>query len=379
MSGHIRVVVFLCACLAAGAVAAQDSYDSDGDGLDDNEDNCTLVANAPPPGLPQRDTDGDYRGNMCDADFNNDNQINFTDLAIMKLHFFSANPDTDLDGDGSTNFTDLNLLVGQFFGRPGPTATDPATPPCNCYWSRDCGSGDSCDWGVLTKEDNCVWRDVKPDSVVGAGCSIESNRDSGEWVAGICDGVCKANVLGSTIGGEDSELMAQTLSLWGAAMLKPSMRGGGPIDSVLASAALDMPFDSASAPLILGRHATDMLALAAGDSFYDYFCHWEGHPDEAGPVVDLSRDSCRARAGQLTIEAFAAELRAPGSAAAIMQRIPQYCAGWQLLFASACDIGPGALACAIEIIEGQAHFLRTPGVEPPSTDPLRMLQGAMAR
>jgi hypothetical protein len=59
--------------------------DSDGDGLLDTSDNCTLVPNA-----DQRDTNGDGYGNACDADLDNNGTINFTDLATLKATFFGA-------------------------------------------------------------------------------------------------------------------------------------------------------------------------------------------------------------------------------------------------------------------------------------------------
>lgn len=49
--------------------------DTDGDGHDDQVDNCRQIPNA-----DQRDTDGDDFGNACDPDFNNDGIINFSDL-----------------------------------------------------------------------------------------------------------------------------------------------------------------------------------------------------------------------------------------------------------------------------------------------------------
>ena len=91
--------------------------DQDGDGVTDDIDNCTLVANS-----AQRDTDGDRIGNFCDADLNNDCDINFLDLGLLKSVFFSADPDADLNGDGDVNFLDLGLMKATFFGPPGPGA-----------------------------------------------------------------------------------------------------------------------------------------------------------------------------------------------------------------------------------------------------------------
>lgn len=91
--------------------------DTDGDGVPDSVDNCTLVANA-----DQRDTNGDGFGNICDADLNNDCLVNFGDLAHIRLWFSMTDPDADLDGNGVVNFIDLNLLNMMFYSTatPGP-------------------------------------------------------------------------------------------------------------------------------------------------------------------------------------------------------------------------------------------------------------------
>ncbi len=93
------------------------AIDSDGDGVADNADNCTLVANA-----DQRDTDGDGYGNICDPDFNADNRTDFADLAQLKSVFFTtSNPDQDLNGDNRVDFEDLAILKSYFFKSPGPS------------------------------------------------------------------------------------------------------------------------------------------------------------------------------------------------------------------------------------------------------------------
>ena len=95
----------------------QDELDTDGDGVTDATDNCTLVANA-----DQRDTDDDGIGSQCDPDLDNDCVVNFIDLGQIKSVFFSADPNADFDGDGSVNFTDLGLMKEMFFLPPGPAA-----------------------------------------------------------------------------------------------------------------------------------------------------------------------------------------------------------------------------------------------------------------
>ena len=94
--------------------------DTDGDGIVDSADNCTLVANP-----AQRDTDNDGYGNYCDPDFNGDLVVNAGDLAYMKSVFLTPDPDADLNGDGSVNAGDLAILKTFFFGPPGPSGIIP--------------------------------------------------------------------------------------------------------------------------------------------------------------------------------------------------------------------------------------------------------------
>ncbi len=97
--------------------------DSDGDGVNDDTDNCTLVANA-----SQLDSNGDGIGNACDADTNNDCIVNFLDFAPFPPAIFSQpgdanwNPDVDFNGDGVVNFLDQPLFPQTLFGPPGPSA-----------------------------------------------------------------------------------------------------------------------------------------------------------------------------------------------------------------------------------------------------------------
>ena len=94
--------------------------DLDNDSVGDAVDNCTLAANS-----DQRDTDGDGYGNICDPDFDNSGVINASDLAYLKSHFFSTDPDADLDGSGFVNAADLAILKQMFFGPPGPSGLVP--------------------------------------------------------------------------------------------------------------------------------------------------------------------------------------------------------------------------------------------------------------
>jgi len=100
--------------------------DTDGDGVIDDNDNCTLVKNP-----DQRDTDSDGYGSLCDGDLNNDGNANTLDLNLYKLaHRTSVgdanyNVDADFNGDGSINTLDLNIYKGLHRKPPGPSCCAP--------------------------------------------------------------------------------------------------------------------------------------------------------------------------------------------------------------------------------------------------------------
>jgi len=100
-------------------VAVAMPADSDGDGVDDTLDNCTVVAN---PG--QQDADGDGHGNHCDADLdNNCGAVNIFDLFAFKAAFGIADPVADLNASGgAVNIFDLFAFKTLFGVPPGPSA-----------------------------------------------------------------------------------------------------------------------------------------------------------------------------------------------------------------------------------------------------------------
>jgi uncharacterized repeat protein (TIGR01451 family) len=98
--------------------------DSDEDGVEDFEDNCTQVANA-----SQCDSDADGFGNHCDADFDNSGFVNFVDLGLLRIGFFgdSIAPEyneLDLNCDGAVNMVDLGAFRNLFGSQPGPSANE---------------------------------------------------------------------------------------------------------------------------------------------------------------------------------------------------------------------------------------------------------------
>ena len=103
--------------------------DTDGDGVTDGIDNCTLLSN---PG--QEDTSGDGIGNLCDADINDDCIVNFIDIAQFTPRFNTATGDPlydenfDIDSSGSLNFVDYIAFTSNFQMPPGPSANE-CIPP----------------------------------------------------------------------------------------------------------------------------------------------------------------------------------------------------------------------------------------------------------
>jgi hypothetical protein len=90
--------------------------DSDGDGVVDSQDNCTLVPNA-----DQRNTDGDRYGNICDPDFDDNEFVGRADFAYFRSMLQTADPDADLNDDGIVNFGDFQIMRPYFGGPPGPS------------------------------------------------------------------------------------------------------------------------------------------------------------------------------------------------------------------------------------------------------------------
>ena len=355
MNGFKWTTLLAGSVLSVTVAFAADSFDSDDDGFDDNSDNCTLVANP-----DQRDTNGDGFGNLCDPDLNNNDIVDAPDAVRMRRQLGAQGKDldADLDGNGVVLLGDVNILRESFGGKPGPSGATPDTPACNCYFSGDCvGVNQFCDWGPggFTVEDICWWREPKP-TEPGNGCSTEYE---GPFIA-LCDGICSADFLGSSVGHEDTEMLVAAARAWTSAMLEPSRRGGGPVDELFASQARAVPFASPYSAEIIGRNAADLLGVASSSDFYDYFCHYEHHPDELGDFVNLEGDACRIGAARVAMEALTTEMLSPGTGASKVQAIANLCPGWQEMFAPRCPAGPEALNCMQELVASMARFLTTP-------------------
>ncbi|HHJ38475.1 MAG: hypothetical protein AXA67_12915 [Methylothermaceae bacteria B42] len=109
-----RIVLALSLIYSSSGIA----QDTDGDGIDNQFDNCIEIANP-----DQRDSNGDGFGNACDADLDNNGFVSFNDLALFKSAFNTSNADADLDGSGFVSFNDLVIFKTLFNKPPGPAGS----------------------------------------------------------------------------------------------------------------------------------------------------------------------------------------------------------------------------------------------------------------
>ena len=104
--------------------------DFDGDGVLDDSDNCSIKANP-----AQDDTDGDYCGNLCDADYNQSGVVTIADFGQFAICFGQLNcalyqhvePISDAN---IVNLADFGYFAVAFGGIPGPSGTTASTVAC---------------------------------------------------------------------------------------------------------------------------------------------------------------------------------------------------------------------------------------------------------
>jgi len=116
----------------------RDQADSDGDKIGDACDNCKAVANT-----NQLDTDADAAGDVCDTDIDNDGALNAADNCPNVPNKLQA--DTDKDGLG-------DACDGDIDGDGVPNKDDPCPFTPNATTGCD---GDIDNDGILDAVDNC--------------------------------------------------------------------------------------------------------------------------------------------------------------------------------------------------------------------------------
>ncbi len=86
-----------------------DNFDSDGDGIPDDCDNCVLVPNP-----DQRDSDGDRRGDACAGDFDGDGIGDLRDNCDQLFNIDQRDTDGDGVGDGCDDDDDDDGVIDTF-------------------------------------------------------------------------------------------------------------------------------------------------------------------------------------------------------------------------------------------------------------------------
>ncbi len=104
--------------------------DTDGDGVVDSFDNCSLKQNP-----AQDDTDGDFCGNLCDADYNQNGTVTVADFGQFSIVFGTTGHPLQqhvepISAGAIVNVADFGYFSTAFGGGTGPSGTTPGTAAC---------------------------------------------------------------------------------------------------------------------------------------------------------------------------------------------------------------------------------------------------------
>ena len=166
-----------CGCGCGSVLVAMtdrgDTYqfadDFDGDGIEDEFDNCAFTAN-----YEQSDSDGDMTGDACDVCVNVADPLQ----ADMDADGFGDFCDEDIDGDNVLNGADNCPSA------PNAAQVDSESPTPD-------GVGDACDTdddddGILDIDDPCR---LIPGTTVGLGCDDDADGDGIEGARDLCPNI----------------------------------------------------------------------------------------------------------------------------------------------------------------------------------------------
>jgi hypothetical protein len=126
----VASLVFLVCLVPSISIAQEPDFDSDG--VEDAFDNCSIAVNT-----GQDDTDGDFCGNLCDADYDNSGIVGFSDFGRFANNCFAfpGEPDelvchVEPIPNCTCGFADFGFFAGAFGKAPGPSGTTPGTTAC---------------------------------------------------------------------------------------------------------------------------------------------------------------------------------------------------------------------------------------------------------
>jgi len=126
----IFAAMFALVLWGTPAFAGPGGTDTDGDGVLDNFDNCSLKMNP-----AQDDTDGDDCGNLCDADYTQDGLVKINDFGQFSVVFgMTGHPlQQHVEPISAANVVavnDFGYLSSAFGGGTGPSGTTAGTTAC---------------------------------------------------------------------------------------------------------------------------------------------------------------------------------------------------------------------------------------------------------
>jgi hypothetical protein len=124
------LAVFL---LTAASALAGSNPDFDLDGVGDAIDNCSITANA-----AQDDSDADFCGNLCDADYDQSGVVGYPDFGIFFSCFgtgsFNCYIALHFEGfigpERAVGFTEFGFFTANYGTVPGPSGSTPGTVAC---------------------------------------------------------------------------------------------------------------------------------------------------------------------------------------------------------------------------------------------------------
>ena len=168
-------------------ISVTSCLDTDGDGICDNTDNCSLIANT-----SQLDTDGDGLGDACDTDDDNDGVLDVSDNCPLIANASQLDTDSDGLGDACDADDDNDGVLDV-------SDNCPLIANSSQLDTDGDGLGDACDVdidndGVINATDNCALI-ANPDQMdtdadgIGNVCDTDNDND------GVLDGADNCSLI----------------------------------------------------------------------------------------------------------------------------------------------------------------------------------------
>jgi len=235
----------------SGAGSPVCEQDVDGDGVPNQDDNCSNV-----PNMGQQDADGDGLGDSCDLDRDGDGIDNWSDNCPDAPNPAQENGDGDFYGDACDDDFDNDGLSNDVDNCPtmangGQEDTDGD------------GAGDDCD------------DDADSDGVPNAAdnCSLDANPEQADYDSDGIGDQCEATALRFVIGHLDASLVGRgrfALSLNGVSL--GDYLTTNDYDGLCSQTPLIVSFTDSDTLLLLGHDRCNLFAVTpVSTNVFSYF------------------------------------------------------------------------------------------------------------